>query len=125
MYSSKIVAVVGIAILLVNSGHSASINLNCICTREYQPICGSDNTTYYNDCMFHCAKQRNTTLKIKYIGECGAENESVCACNLDYSPVCGFDSLKRSERTFPNLCTLRCEGEKNENLIVKHPGECA
>lgn len=36
-----------------------STNCPCIATAEYNPVCGSDNVTYWNMGRFNCAKNCN------------------------------------------------------------------
>ncbi|XP_011137886.1 uncharacterized protein LOC105182261 [Harpegnathos saltator] len=45
-------------------------NCPCIATAEYNPVCGSDNVTYWNMGRFNCAKSCNPQLEIRVIRAC-------------------------------------------------------
>ncbi|XP_011635300.1 uncharacterized protein LOC105425966 [Pogonomyrmex barbatus] len=45
-------------------------NCPCVATAEYNPVCGSDNVTYWNMGRFNCAKSCNPRLTIRIIRAC-------------------------------------------------------
>ncbi|RLU24152.1 hypothetical protein DMN91_004362 [Ooceraea biroi] len=42
----------------------------CIATAEYNPVCGTNNVTYWNIGRFNCAKRCDPQLEIKLIRAC-------------------------------------------------------
>ncbi|XP_052244038.1 serine protease inhibitor dipetalogastin-like isoform X1 [Dreissena polymorpha] len=68
----------------------------CVCTTEYDPVCGVDGKTYGNMCALRCAG-----VRLQSKGEC----KHGCICTMEYDPVCGVDG-----KTYGNPCLLNCAG---------------
>ena len=62
--------------------------LDCIddCSDVYDPVCGTDETTYLNECHLNlsaCIKKNNRTeLKISYPGKCQAGTYKVIVWSI-------------------------------------------
>lgn len=75
-----------IAVLLIGAVLLASARVDddgretsCPCPRIYDPVCGSDNHTYSNKCMFNCqarsSKARDLKLRILRYGPCEGDGD--------------------------------------------------
>jgi hypothetical protein len=92
-----------------------------MCTREYQPVCGSrgnDLQTFVNSC-----EARSSGYRVVGRGECrqggrpDPRPDEGRACTREYAPVCG--SRGRDRQTFANACEARTSG-----FDVIGRGEC-
>ncbi|XP_022653892.1 uncharacterized protein LOC111247353 [Varroa destructor] len=72
------------------------INVPCICTREYIPVCYKGQN-YGNPCEARCAGARDSEL---VHGQC--KNFSSCVCPRILDPVC-LDGV-----TYSNRCIAEC-----------------
>lgn len=119
-------------------------NTDCTsCPNDYNPVCGSDNIMYTNECTFNCFKnvlQKHnifinkvncvkTPLQIdngpEEIYELKLQQNvpttlapKKCLCSEEFNPVCGTTNLV-NYTLFYNRCEFLCSGEKYMQKCIK------
>lgn len=58
-WSSEISDVINFNDAPSSTTQRTTTNCPCVATAEYNPVCGSDNVTYWNMGRFNCAKNCN------------------------------------------------------------------
>jgi ElaB/YqjD/DUF883 family membrane-anchored ribosome-binding protein len=95
-------------------------NSNCVCTEQYQPVCGAKGgvfKTFPNACEAKCSgflvqRQGPCFRKLQKIDPC------IAKCPTDIEPVCGELTLsrhgtsKQKNLTMPNACFAQCRNAK-------------
>lgn len=84
------------------------------CTEEYEPVCGSDNLIYGNECHLALHRCINPNILMKSPGECadsGSVSPADHMCAEIYQPVCGSNG-----QTYENECMLMVAHDEDESL---------
>ncbi|XP_031787785.1 agrin-like isoform X1 [Nasonia vitripennis] len=123
---------------------SESLNMfekcQCKITREWNPVCGTNNVTYGNPSIFYCSnKCIDPSIHIKHCGVCREKdnpkplninnfddddddpNKCRCTATREYKPVCGSDG-----NNYANFVILECiKNCTNQNINVVYNGLCS
>ncbi|KAM6196189.1 double-headed protease inhibitor, submandibular gland-like [Sarcoramphus papa] len=98
------------------------------CPRNYEPVCGTNDVTYPNECTLCNEIIRNQAIDKKHDGRCvkldctgylRSSNGHATACTLEYMPICGTNGV-----TYTNKCNF-CNAVANGlDINLRHVGEC-
>lgn len=92
----------------------------CVCPFNYLPVCGSDGSTYPNQCSLDCKKKHFPGLALRHAGACVEATEApLCVCTREKKPVCGSNG-----NTYANDCLLNCATIQDNTLSIAHYGPC-
>ncbi|XP_068128968.1 serine protease inhibitor Kazal-type 1-like [Hyperolius riggenbachi] len=93
------------------------------CIEILNPVCGTDDTTYSNECELCNAKLTIPDLIVKTDWQCPKDECKGATpnqkCTKDWDPVCASDDI-----TAGNLCGFCERWARNQELYIKAREEC-
>lgn len=87
------------------------VQINCNCTSISDPVCGSGEIPFRNQCEACCAFTKKEIKGISYFGKCDGRKRTDCSCKNELKPVCGSNGID-----YRNDCLRKCEARKNPCL---------
>ncbi|MBI5347056.1 MAG: hypothetical protein HZB66_00410 [Candidatus Aenigmarchaeota archaeon] len=98
---------------------TSTVQKDCICTADWNPVCGENGKTYSNACRAKC-----DGVGIRYTGDCKYEPKPVPQPPkpIDVGPVCGNGICEGDE--FPETCHDDCGSRGGNVMCIGGDGQC-
>ncbi|NXK09771.1 IOVO protein, partial [Herpetotheres cachinnans] len=140
MKTTRIVALLGLVLLSCLSDITSPLSqascgmyrlsekMQLACPRNYDPVCGTNDVTYPNECSLCREILRSQDLDKKHDGKCvkldctgylKSRNGHPVPCTLEYMPICASSGV-----TYTNKCAF-CNAVANGlDIDMRSAGEC-
>uniref|UniRef100_A0A8C2YB36 Ovomucoid n=1 Tax=Coturnix japonica TaxID=93934 RepID=A0A8C2YB36_COTJA len=94
---------------------------NLACPRIFQPVCGTDNVTYPNECSLCRQILLLNMFLLHYLQiDCSNFKRTDLYCTEEYVPHCGSDGVTYGNKCYFCIAVLKSHG----SLSLQHLGEC-
>ncbi len=111
--SEKVIKIEGVStILFAGAG--------CQCAPGYNPVCGNDNRTYYNECFAQCGNQTSFTY-----GTCTSPEIEICEGQVNLGEPCsGENQCNDGLACFRGTCIAQSCYVCDNGQIVSSAAQC-